>query len=45
MAKPETLKRVLSEQNINTDIVNKINNGFENVTDKSPKKKESAISF
>jgi hypothetical protein len=45
MAKPETLKRVLVEQNIDKNIVNKINNGYENMTDKSPKKKKTEYLF
>jgi len=43
MAKLETLKRVLKEQNIDENTVNKINSGFENVTDKSSKNKKSRI--
>ena len=45
MAKPETLKRVLKEQNIDENVVNKINVGFENVTDKSAKKKKAEYLF
>jgi hypothetical protein len=45
MAKPETLKRVLAEQNIDKNIVNRINNGYEKVTDKSPKKKKAEYLF
>jgi hypothetical protein len=32
MAKPETLKRILKEQNIDVNITNKINSGFENLS-------------
>jgi len=45
MAKPETLKRILKEQNIDENVVNKINSGFENVTDKSSKKKKAEYLF
>jgi hemerythrin-like domain-containing protein len=41
MAKPETLKRVLVEHNVDKNIINKINNGYENVTNKSAKKKKA----
>lgn len=45
MAKPETFKRVLNERNIAGDIVNRINSGYETVTDKSPKKKKAQYLF
>jgi hypothetical protein len=45
MAKPETLKRVLKEQNIDENVVNKINSGFGSVTDKSSKKKKAEYLF
>lgn len=45
MAKPETLKRMLIEQHINPNIADNINNGYEDVTDKSPKKKKITYLF
>jgi len=45
MAKPETLKRVLVEHNVDKDIINKINNGYENITNKSAKKKKAQYLF
>jgi hypothetical protein len=45
MAKPETLKRVLVEHNVDKNIINKINNGYENVTNKSAKKKKAQYLF
>jgi len=35
MAKPEILKKVLVENNVDKNIINKINYGYENVTNKS----------
>ena len=45
MAKPETLKRVLVEHNVDKNIVNKINDGYENVTNKSARKKKTQYLF
>ena len=45
MAKPETFKRVLNEQHIDANIVEKINGGYENVNNKSPKKKKAEYLF
>ena len=45
MAKPETLKRVLEEHNVDKNIINKINNGYENVTNKSAKKAKAKYLF
>jgi len=45
MAKPETLKRALIEQNIPADIVRAINKDFAEVTDKSPKAKKAKYLF
>lgn len=45
MAKPETLKQVLIEQHIDKNIVEKINGGYENVNNKSPKKKKAEYLF
>jgi len=45
MAKPETLKRVLEEQNVDKNVINKINNGYENVTNKSAKKAKAKYLF
>ena len=45
MAKPETLKRVLKEQHIDKNVVEKINDGYENVNNKSPKKKKAEYLF
>jgi hypothetical protein len=45
MAKPETLKRVLNEQHIDAIVVEKINGAYENVNNKSPKKKKAEYLF
>jgi len=45
MAKPETLKRVLVEHNVDKNIVDEINNGYENVTNKSAKKAKAKYLF
>jgi len=45
MAKPETLKRILVEHNVDKNIINKINVGYENVTNKSAKKKKAQYLF
>ena len=45
MAKPETLKRVFVEHNVDKNIVNKINDGYENVTNKSARKKKTQYLF
>jgi len=45
MAKPETLKRVLVENNVDKNFINKINYGYENVTNKSAKKKKAQYLF
>jgi hypothetical protein len=45
MAKPETLKRVLAKHNVDKNIINKINNGYINVTNKSAKKKKAEYLF
>ena len=45
MAKPETLKKILVEHNVDKNIVNKINDGFENVTNKSARKKKTQYLF
>ena len=45
MAKPETLKRMLIEQHIDSNIADNINNGYEDVTDKSSKKKKATYLF
>jgi len=41
VAKPETLKRILTEQHIDKNNVKKINGGYENVNNKSTKKKKA----
>lgn len=45
MAKPETLKRMLIEQHIDANIADNINKGYEDVTDKSSKKKKTTYLF
>jgi hypothetical protein len=45
MAKPETLKPMLIEEHINANIADNINNGYENVTDKSSRKKKTTYLF
>jgi hypothetical protein len=45
MAKPETLKKVLQEHHIDKYIVNKINDGYENIIDKSAKIKKTEYLF
>jgi hypothetical protein len=45
MVKPETLKRILNEQHIDANIVKKINSGYENVNNKSSKKKKAEYLF
>jgi hemerythrin-like domain-containing protein len=45
MAKSEILKRVLIEHNVDKDIINTINNGYEDVNNKSTKKKKAEYLF
>jgi len=45
MAKPETLKSMLEKHNVDKDIINTINNGYENVTNKSTKKQKAEYLF
>ncbi len=45
MAKPETLKCMLIEQHINANIADNINNSYEDVNDKSSKKKKATYLF
>ncbi len=45
MAKPETLRRILNEYNIPTDTIEKINAGFDDIADKSSKKKKAQYLF
>jgi len=45
MAKPETLKRALIEQNVPADIVHAINKDFADITDKSLKTKKAGYLF
>ncbi|MDR0473296.1 MAG: hypothetical protein LBH43_06465 [Treponema sp.] len=45
MAKPETFKKVLAKYKIDKKIVNRINNSYENITNKSTKKKKAEYLF